>query len=254
MTALFTLQELKLLPVLSKTYERILSPPSVIELLQQDRASLVRDIEKSTVTRIGPDPAGIAVYDVSRDELRREMEALDAMIEFLVKHTSAINRPLDSLDGDQKEVRKGLGDAEMDALLAATEDRPILSDDQGLRTIAEGGFGASSFSTVSLLHVAEERGLLTRELRLRATLSLIEAGHSFVPISAELLFAALREDGMVLGNEFNDRPTEIDRGSRSTELCSGGSWVSSRGCSAPIGSSGFPRNSVGTARHLFSSS
>lgn len=201
-TALFTLRKLNLLPFLTEIYNRIFSPPSLVELLQQDRLALAHDIERGTATRIGLDPAGILVHDVPRDELQREMETLDAMIDFLDKHTSAINRPLDSLEGDLQEVRKGLGDAEMDALVTATTDRPLLSDDQGIRTIAESHFGASTFSTVSFLHVAEERGLLTRERRLLTTVSLIEAGHSFVPISAELLFAALCEDGMVLGSNL----------------------------------------------------
>ena len=201
-TALFTLRDLELLPLITEIYERVLSPPSLVELLQQDRIDLLRDIEKGTVTRIAPDPAGVAVRDVPREELQREMEALDVMIEFLDEHTCAVHRPLDSLDADQTQVRQGLGDAEMDALLTATRDRPLFADDRGLRTIAEGEFGASTFSTVSLLNVAAERGLLTRERRLEATVALIEAGHSFVPISPELLFAALREDGMVLGTKL----------------------------------------------------
>lgn len=201
-TALFTLRDLGLLTLPTAIYELIWSPPSLVELLQQDRARLLLDIERGAVTRIGPAPAGVEVHEIPAEELRRELEALNAMLEFLDEHTFAINRPLESLDDDQTQVREGLGDAEMDALLAATEDRPLFADDQGLRTIAEGEFGASTFSTVSLLQVAAERGVLTPERRWRATVALIESGHSFVPISAELLFAALREDGMALGTKL----------------------------------------------------
>ena len=201
-TALFTLQELELLPLLCEVYDRVFSPPSLLELLQQERAELVRHLEKGSVSMIVPGPMGIEVLDTSADAMRREVDALDVMIEFLRAHTCPINRPVESLEDGREYIRRGLGDAEMDALLAATEDRPLFADDQGLRAIAAEEFGVPTFSTFFFLEAAEGRGLLARERRLRATVALIEAGHSFVPISAELLFVALRDDGMVLGTKL----------------------------------------------------
>ena len=198
-TAWFTLQSLGLLELLPKVYEQTCVPPSLLDSLRKARTRIAIEVERGEAYRLAAGPRGVHLEEIPISIIESEMKAIDDLVSFINAHSTPIQRRHEALRDEYERLRAALGDAEMDVLFAATTTRPLFADDQGLRALATDERDVPSFSTASFLQVAEERGACTTQARLEATVGLIGAGHTFVPISAELLMAALRLDGMAIG-------------------------------------------------------
>lgn len=202
LSALLTLQRTGLTGLLPRMYESIRLPQGLVTSLRTERELIQRRLEQGQFTHMGLGPAGLDLRDLPPELLREEIEKIQALESFIDEHATLVARPIEAVEamehGDQG-LRDALGDVAMDTIYAASPDVPLYADDRGLREITAEKRGASTFSTISLLIAAERRGELSPADSLAATVALVRAHHTFVPISSRLLMSALRADGLVLG-------------------------------------------------------
>ena len=104
-------------------------------------------------------------------------------------------RPLETIgspDSQTEQLRAIIGPPSIDAVrLAGSTGHSLYADDLGLLKLARGYAVERSFSSVALLLVLGEAGVLTATDRDQRLLSLVRRGHVYVPPSVTLLEQAL---------------------------------------------------------------
>jgi hypothetical protein len=104
-------------------------------------------------------------------------------------------RPLETIgapDSPEEETRATIGEHSMDAVrLTEHLGTTMLADDLGLRRFIQKGGSGQTMSTVSLLPVLAERGVISSEERDRLLLRLVERRYVAITPTPSLLLAAL---------------------------------------------------------------
>jgi hypothetical protein len=97
-----------------------------------------------------------------------------------------------------------LGASFLDEIRAAAGcGQLLLSEDQAMRILAQTEYGVPGCWLQPVLMVAAERGAITSEAYLGATLELIDANEEFISVSGNVIIAALKDaDGHALPSSF----------------------------------------------------
>jgi tetratricopeptide (TPR) repeat protein len=132
-----------------------------------------------------------------RDVLRTSLAWFDANVE-------ALPRPLEAFGDPQEpnsETRSNLGESAHDAVELARHLPGVLwADDLGLRIVAK-SLDVSSCSSVSLLQVLSEKGVVAGEERDRLLVDLVERHYNAVPVSPELLLECVAPSRTALARQ-----------------------------------------------------
>ena len=131
--------------------------------------------------------AGHPALVAERDSIRNLFTWADTNVAFVPRPLEAFSDPRTK----DREARASLGDSSNDALeLAMFSPGLLYADDLGLRKLGN-GLGVSSFSTVSLIQVLAEEGVLGSHQRDELLVSLAERHYFVVEVSSEMLIEAL---------------------------------------------------------------
>lgn len=194
-SALVTVDAFKLSDLVVRNYKCI-APRSLRDELKaelgeaQERVDEGQTLVASSGERglvIHKQDAGDPVLVRRRDRSQELLDWADANIEFLPRPLEAFGDTR-TLDG---ETRAHMGESANDAIEVAIHACGTLyADDLGLRGIGV-SLGLRSFSTVALVQVLAERGLLKAEERDRLLIDMVERHYNAVAVSPELLVEAM---------------------------------------------------------------
>jgi tetratricopeptide (TPR) repeat protein len=195
-SALYTLEETGILPLLVDTGRRLMAPRSLQELLQKELTE-AQEREKEGWTSVGKGPLGVAFHKLEPGDqvLVRYRGARQELLEWTQKHVEYQPRPLEAFGagGIPDALRHTLGDADSDALELAKHSSAVLyADDSGLKRVAVADeLKLRSISTVTLLHVLTENGILPAERRDQLLVDLAERHYNAIRATPEMLLVAM---------------------------------------------------------------
>ncbi|MBA2669970.1 MAG: hypothetical protein H0U67_06335 [Gemmatimonadetes bacterium] len=195
-TGLATLQELDLLDLLPRLYERLLIPQSLMdelhrEIAEWDEARAHGGYHTADVIN----GHGLSFREVTPEAIAVVQQQLGTLRGALLAMGEVVPRPLEAEPERREEARELIGASSSDAYVLAGNEIGLHADDLGLRRLAGWERNVAGFSTYALLQVAHERRLLSEDELRRHITRLIELGHTFLPIDAALLYRAIAEQG-----------------------------------------------------------
>lgn len=189
-SALFTAEALRLIERVAAT-RRVVAPRSLRDELRSELVEAEERV-KHGWSSIGAGERGLVMEKrepgdagllQQRDLIRASMEWVDANVEVLPRPLEAFGDPRTQ----DPETRSNLGESSYDSAEMALHLPGVLyADDLGLRIVAK-SFGVPSCSTVSLIQVLAESGVVRTEERDRLLVDLVERHYNSVPVSPELL-------------------------------------------------------------------
>jgi tetratricopeptide (TPR) repeat protein len=207
MSALYTAHRIKVFDVLVERFD-LCAPRSLFDEVREEARDAEDAFEKGTSVLEGGE-AGLILREQephSQPLLRARDHAIERL-EFLNMYVKCEERPLDTISmiGSQEDrAREVLGKSSFDAMRLATHlQLPVYTDDLGLRRLAS-GLGGLTFSTVSLLPVLAETGIISADTRDSLLMSLILSNYSFVHATKELLGMAVSERVKLSSAELRD--------------------------------------------------
>jgi tetratricopeptide (TPR) repeat protein len=193
-SALHTAQTFEILPLLTQK-RRCLAPTSLREELEEEFTESDDRVKKGW-TVVAASERGVTFQELEaghpalvaeRDSTRNLVNWADTNVEF-------VPRPLETFSDPRtkdREIRARLGDSSNDALeLAMFSPAVLYADDLGLRKLGN-ELGVASFSTVSLIQVLAEEGIVLSHERDKLLVSLAERHYYVIEVSPEMLIEAL---------------------------------------------------------------
>lgn len=193
-SALHTAQAFEILPLLP--HKRIcLAPRSLRDEIDAERAE-AEDRVKNGWNVLAASERGVTFQemDAGHPALVSERDSIGTLLSWADTNVSFVPRPLEAFNDPRmkdRETRASLGDSSNDALeLAMFSPGALYADDLGLRKVGN-GLGLSSFSTVSLIQVLAEEGVLGAHERDKLLVSLAERHYYVIELSPEMLIEAL---------------------------------------------------------------
>ncbi len=195
-SALQTAHELQILDRLSSL--KIIAPRSLLRELR-DEVKEAAHLVSSGQRMLAGGEQGFGIHDLEPGHpfLVERSKKAHAQLQWLEASVRVVSRPLATINqigSREEEIRDTLGHSSADArALAQHSGSALYADDLGLRRILDQSQGARSFSTITLLPVLAERGLISSDECSRMLLSLVARHYAAVLPSVELLLAALRE-------------------------------------------------------------
>jgi hypothetical protein len=194
-SALETLSRLGLFVEASSSY-KFIAPQSLVRELRRELAEAERREEAGhTVMSLEEGRFQIAELPPLHDLLKQRVARLRHQLKFL--ETALIEpRPLAAiraLRSAEESARDIIGGDSYDAVsLTKHTGHPLFADDLGLRKMLAGPDLSNSFSSLALLQVLEERGVINPETFDRHILSLVGLRYASVTPSLRLLDSSLR--------------------------------------------------------------
>jgi hypothetical protein len=192
-SALHTAQVFESLSLLK--HKRCLAPKSLRDEIDDDCIES-EDRVKNGWNVLAASERGVMFQELEAGHptLVKERDSPQNLLNWVDENVTFVPRPLEAFSDPRikdRETRARLGDSSNDALeLAMFSPGALYADDLGLRKIAN-GFGLSSFSTVSLIQVLAEQGILAAHERDRLLVSLAERHYFVIEVSAEMLIEAV---------------------------------------------------------------
>jgi hypothetical protein len=203
-TAIATVEELTaaghpIRPALARSGRRLVAPRSLVDELEEELADL-RAYDGQPMRTMSTGPAGLALHEASPDAVAALTDRRRATAAWLGGTAEILPRPLAEIGVAGRARRERLGASSADALsLANAEAGALWADDLGLRRIEAPAGSVAGCSTWALVEALGAEGHLTAEAVHRATLALLRLRHHFVPVGAELLYRALRDEAYAVG-------------------------------------------------------
>lgn len=209
--ALFTLQKINKLSLLTELFEAVLVHQAALDELNEtiQEEALHAESGRSYAATVR---GRFVMKDVPAEVIRENLELLEAVRGFVRKTSmlSGLQKELSDLD---REVIESLGySASYTCILAAQTGLPLLTDDGLLRVALRNTYGVESFSTHTLLAQAMESGKLAEEEFYEAVLLLLKLRYRYVPASAALLTHSAVKNGFESGDDFLTVLEEMGRG------------------------------------------
>ena len=134
-----------------------------------------------------------------RDEMKAEqidkhIQALEDDLNWIKKHCEILPAEgTQDLSSQSREIIRRVGRSFFDEILAAEgAGRLLLCEDHALRLLAAHEVGVHTSWLQPVLMVARNRGVMTLDAYSEAIISLIELGHEFISVDAQVLFAATK--------------------------------------------------------------
>jgi hypothetical protein len=193
-SALFTAQVLELLPLLMRS-RRCIAPRSLRDEIRAELADATERVEQGW-TVVAASERGLAMESLNAGDsiLVRRRDSIRSLLEWADHNVTFLPRPLETF-GDSRmhggEMRSQLGESSNDALeLSLFTPGVLYADDLGLRRLSN-GLGVSSFSSIALIQVLAEVGLVAPDERDRLLVDSVGRHYCFLEVSPELLMEAL---------------------------------------------------------------
>lgn len=193
-SALFTAQVLELLPLLMRS-RRCIAPRSLRDEIRAELADATERVEQGW-TVVAASERGLAMESLKAGDsiLVRRRDSIRSLLEWADDNVTFLPRPLETF-GDSRmhggEMRSQLGESSNDALeLSLFTPGVLYADDLGLRRLSN-GLGVGSFSSIALIQVLAEVGLVAPDERDRLLVDSVGRHYCFLEVSPELLMEAL---------------------------------------------------------------
>lgn len=194
-SALKTMSELEMGHAARRGYD-LSAPGSLVAELRLEIAEARREVEHGRRTMVGGD-IGIRVDELltGDPQLVERLRGLIRALEWVNDNCTVEARPLEWVkpgDSSPTALRQLVGKSSYDALVLATHlGATLYADDLGLRRLALTDERPQSFSSVSMVPVLAERGLLDAAVRDHILATLAVRSYAAVPPSIGILVAAL---------------------------------------------------------------
>jgi tetratricopeptide (TPR) repeat protein len=195
-SAIETADRLGLLAHLTSNY-KLIAPRSL-------RDVLVREVQEANkhvtagLKNIGSSSSGFSLVDIPAGDgrlIERRDRAL-RLLDWFQESVAIEPRPIEAITltaADETEEREIIGADSMDAVdLARYGQAAMYADDLGLRRFFVPGAKGRSCSSVGVVRALADRGALTNRERDELLLSLVEMRYGAVPVTVDLLEAAVR--------------------------------------------------------------
>jgi tetratricopeptide (TPR) repeat protein len=200
-TALTTALWLEELPLLVALFERRIIPQSLLDELEAERADIQEEYGRGGA-RMAWIEGRFVMQEPTKEWLDREVGEIDHLLAWARTRGERRPRPIATLTPAAAAARKAAGASSYDAIaLAREEDALLLADDLGLLRLARGEGVTGTLATVTLLPLAQARGLVDEEWLARTARALIKLGHEFVPVWPELILQGLSQNGFSVDAE-----------------------------------------------------
>jgi tetratricopeptide (TPR) repeat protein len=194
-SALVTLQRLDLLDTVRTRYQCI-APRSLRDLIRKELSEAEERVTEGHSVVVPGGPTGFAMqsFEAGDAVLVNARDRHKALLDWLDREVTILPRPLAAFGENIKqteEFRTQLGHASSDAVeLAKHNVATLLADDLGLRIVARHS-NTPSVSTLSVVHVLTEEGVIAEEARDRFLIDLVEQHYNAVAPTAELLLESM---------------------------------------------------------------
>jgi tetratricopeptide (TPR) repeat protein len=179
------------------THKRTLLAPRSLWVEIDEELAEAEDRIKNGWTVLSPSERGFAIHHLEPGDpaLVSERESILALRDWVETNVTVASRPLEVFSDqrmkDHSETRAGLGESSSHALeLAMFVPGVLFADDLGLRKVCN-GLGLSSFSTISLIQVLAEEGVLAARERDKMLVNMAERHYYRIELSPEVLVEAL---------------------------------------------------------------
>jgi tetratricopeptide (TPR) repeat protein len=154
---------------------------------------------------IGKEGGQFVRHEVTRDDVERHIEWLEALKEWVGRNCETLAWPLSfQMERQQREkLEEVLGEESLDTVLVATgEGRFLYSDDVHLRGIASGVFGVTGTWTQPILMKGIDDKVIDRAAYNRAILTLVCCGYKHTSIDSQAVVEAARQAHWQPGTPF----------------------------------------------------
>lgn len=206
-SALKTLFDHDLGTVVRSGYE-VIAPASLVEELRSEIREGRDQVDHGHSTMLSGE-IGIRIDEIPAGDprLTARLAALESILEWLTQNVRVEPRPLEWIkleDSSPTGLRLTIGKSSYDALvLAQHRDATIYADDLGLRRLALIADRPRSFSSLTMLPVLAERGLIDASARDQLLVALAVRNYVAVRPSSGLLLAALHRTPPLTAGELS---------------------------------------------------
>lgn len=193
-SALHSAQTFEILPLLTQRRE-CLAPTSLRDELQAELMESEERVEEGwTVVAASERGVSFQELEAGHPALGAERDSMRTVLNWADGNVTFVPRPLEAFSDPRtkdRDATASLKDSSIDALeLALFAPGVLYADDLGLRKVGN-GLGVSSFSTVSLIQVLAEEGVVGSNERDKLLVSLAERHYYVIEVSPEMLIEAL---------------------------------------------------------------
>lgn len=197
-SAIKTIFDLRFADQLNAGYD-LVAPSSLVPELRAE-ISEARDQVEHGRSMMWSGDVGIRIDDIPAgdERLRQRLRSLEEILSWVLANVRIEARPAEWIkpeDSTPTGPRHLIGKSSYDALVLATHrGTTLFADDLGLRRFALIDERPRSFSSITLMRILAERGLIPAATRDHLLLTLAIRNYLAVPTSPGLLLAALHSD------------------------------------------------------------
>jgi tetratricopeptide (TPR) repeat protein len=191
LSGLLTLHRLGRLDLMLSLGRTLVGPQSLVDDINEDLRDLTLTERRGGLKLLAKVGEGYQMIESGQEPIRRAVEELETILNFVKTNVEIHPRPFTSLSERDEKLREAITASAYDAFVLSGSDVAIFADDIGLQRLASSERRAGCFSTSILLEAMHAQGVLSRSDFHRDVIKLIGMNHSFIPVSADLLYDAL---------------------------------------------------------------
>ncbi len=191
---LFLLTHFNQLELLSKLFKKIYVHQSVIDELTESIDEHRISVRKGQ-TIFGKIDGQHKLIDISPEQVQKTVASLEKIRDFLSKDKSCeIHGLSKERSGDERNLINALHETTKNSIFLAEDlNLPIYCDDRILRVILKNEHRVKSFSTQSLINLAQIKGVISLDKRFELQKEMIGLKYEFLPIDATFIYYFLKK-------------------------------------------------------------